>query len=98
MPEEDIPITFTGLRPGEKLYEELVGTAELIEPSGTPKINRLQRTRPVDEAALGRQLIVLRRAADEGNVADLTTTLQALVPSYTAYAGAVSGSERVNQQ
>jgi FlaA1/EpsC-like NDP-sugar epimerase len=98
VPDEDIPIAITGLRPGEKLYEELVGTAESIEPSGTPKINRLQRSQPVDKAALGSHLVVLRRAADDSNVAELTRTLQALVPSYTAYAGANGGSERADRR
>ena len=89
VPEQDIPITFTGLRPGEKLYEELVGIQESMEPSGMEKINRLQQAHPVDTASLDRQLAALRRCLAEESLGNnqcpcnLLAVLQELVPTYT---------------
>lgn len=40
IPEKDVKIEYTGLRPGEKLYEELYDTTETIEQTAHPKINR----------------------------------------------------------
>ena len=37
-PDVDIPIVFTGVRPGEKLFEELLGAEEGSEPTEHPKI------------------------------------------------------------
>ncbi|MGC8747106.1 MAG: polysaccharide biosynthesis protein [Candidatus Saccharicenans sp.] len=37
-PDVDIPIIFTGVRPGEKLFEELLGAEEGSEPTDHPKI------------------------------------------------------------
>ena len=89
VPEQDIPITFTGLRPGEKLYEELVGSEESVEPSGMEKINRLQRDHPVDAASLDRRLAELRRCVAEENLGGsqcqcgVLSVLRELVPTYT---------------
>ena len=38
VPEKDIKIVYTGLRPGEKLYEELLADRELTRPTHHPKI------------------------------------------------------------
>ena len=37
-PHDDIAIEFTGIRPGEKLFEELAGESERTRPTGHPKI------------------------------------------------------------
>ena len=41
VPDEDIKIEFTGLRPGEKLYEEPIHQAENVHPTNHPKLRRL---------------------------------------------------------
>jgi FlaA1/EpsC-like NDP-sugar epimerase len=89
VPDEEIPIVFTGLRPGEKLYEELVGNQESMEPSGVEKVNRLRRDQAVDAESLERHIAELRRCiADEhvsGSQCELTmlSALRDLVPTYT---------------
>ena len=48
--EADIGIEFTGLRPGEKLYEELLADDELTQATPHPKL-RIARSRPAADAA-----------------------------------------------
>jgi FlaA1/EpsC-like NDP-sugar epimerase len=82
VPEQDIPITFTGLRPGEKLYEELVGDKEFVEPSGVEKITRIKRDPPLDPEALHGHLAKLKQYATGGNLNALLRAMQELVPTY----------------
>ena len=42
IPDEEIPMTCIGVRSGEKLFEELVGVDEIIQPSGVEKICQVQ--------------------------------------------------------
>jgi len=84
VPEEEIPITFIGLRPGEKLHEELVGEGEVLEPSGVEHIYRVRSTAVPEPAWLMSHLAALEQAAIEGKTREVTALLCALVPSLRA--------------
>lgn len=51
-PDVDIPIVYSGLRAGEKLFEELLGAEEGTEPTSHAKIFRARNSRVRDEAEL----------------------------------------------
>jgi FlaA1/EpsC-like NDP-sugar epimerase len=77
----DIEIRFTGIRPGEKLYEELFFSAEQAVPTDHPKVLRARNARlPIGVTTVVNDLIV---AAQEGSGADeLRALLKRLVPDY----------------
>jgi len=82
VPEEEIPITFTGLRPGEKLYEELVGINETAGPSGVEKIHRVT-SRVAPDPDFFTALEGLEKHAADGDVAGVRRSLKVLIPEYT---------------
>jgi FlaA1/EpsC-like NDP-sugar epimerase len=53
-PGEDIPVVFTGTRPGEKLREELVADFERMESTEHPKVMRLRAQVEVTESEVRR--------------------------------------------
>jgi FlaA1/EpsC-like NDP-sugar epimerase len=77
VPDEEIPITFIGLRQGEKLYEELVGHGEDVAPSAVDKILRVTaRTPPREDFALS--IARIESAAADGNREEVLSGLRAL--------------------
>jgi FlaA1/EpsC-like NDP-sugar epimerase len=82
VPGKEIPIRFIGLRPGEKLYEELVGEGELAEPSGTERILRVRTTGSLDLQSLEERLTMLEAAGHLKNPAWMMGQLRELVPTY----------------
>jgi FlaA1/EpsC-like NDP-sugar epimerase len=82
VPEEEIPISFVGLRPGEKLHEELVGEDESLEPSGVEKILRVRPHVLSTVESLPEKLLELERLAIEGKSAALIDLLSEVVPTF----------------
>jgi len=84
-PDEDIPIEIIGLRPGEKLYEELITVGEGIVPTGHQKIMVL-RGLPSDGDKLRKQVQELLDLTDTFGDAAIKSKLQEIVPEYTPQA------------
>jgi FlaA1/EpsC-like NDP-sugar epimerase len=82
-PYEDIDVRFTGLRPGEKLAEELRGDDEKLAPTPHPGIRVLQNGRPPVWAEVEPGLRELERAAARDEAAPVRVWLHRLVPEYT---------------
>lgn len=62
-PEKDIKIEITGLRPGEKLYEELYSNDETVDTTSHEKI-LVVRSQEVDQIKLYKNLNILRNCLD----------------------------------
>jgi FlaA1/EpsC-like NDP-sugar epimerase len=77
-PDRDIPIEFIGVRPGEKLHEELWGVGEDAVPTAHTKILRCASA-PVDPAWLDDELAELERLVEAGETLDLVAKLGELV-------------------
>lgn len=86
-PDEDIAISFVGLRPGEKLYEELVGQEETIEPSIQEKIMKVTSSRPWTPYALMPLVAMLEQTAARQETDRVITLLHELVPTFIPTAG-----------
>jgi FlaA1/EpsC-like NDP-sugar epimerase len=81
-PYEDIDIRFTGLRPGEKLAEELRADGEHLGETDHPGLRVLQNGAPPRWQALEPQVRDLERAAARGDAAAVRAWLKRLVPEY----------------
>jgi FlaA1/EpsC-like NDP-sugar epimerase len=79
--EADVPITFTGMRPGEKLFEELTLDHEDVDTTTHRKIF-IGRDPHLDFEALGLTYRALRTSADEGSELGVRRGLKELVPTY----------------
>ena len=82
LPHEDIEIVFSGLRPGEKLFEELLIDGEGIMPTTHEKIRVLAAVQ-TDLALIGAELTGLCAMARESDITAVMQTLRRLVPEYT---------------
>lgn len=83
---QDIEIKFTGIRPGEKLREDLVATTEKKLPTRYPAIFRVQNHRQLDTSAFRRQVDNLITRARRGDRLGTQKGLRELARHYQAEA------------
>jgi FlaA1/EpsC-like NDP-sugar epimerase len=81
VPYEDVDIEFTGLRPGEKLYEEISCPDELTRPTYHEKIRIFQQTQP-EWLAMVEWVERLRVLLDQRSEDAVLAHLRYLVPEY----------------
>ena len=80
-PEEDVDIRFTGLRPGEKLYEELFHGQEPPRPTQFPGL-LMATPRTADPALVGRAIDEIAASSRAGNTRAALAQLSRLVPEF----------------
>src|SRR5690606_4955841 len=85
---KDIKIVFSGLRPGEKLYEELLATAELTLPTHHEKISIAKvRTYPYDDAnkSIGDLIAVAKSKNNEAVVRKMKEIVPEFISKNSIY-------------
>ena len=80
-PGEDMDIVFTGIRPGEKLFEELRTAGEDIEPTVHPKV-LVWRSKPVELAKVNEVIAELETLANSTDRGKIVATIRRLVAEY----------------
>ena len=81
VPNKDIPIIFTGLRPGEKLFEELLMDEEGLKSTGNKKIfigNQIE----INEEELLAKLDRLRKVSEKNDSESTVAILADIVPTF----------------
>jgi FlaA1/EpsC-like NDP-sugar epimerase len=82
IPYEDIKIEFSGLRPGEKLYEELFNDSERSVPSSHEKLRIAIPEKIPHMSALEKHISQLKDIISNNTVKDVIPLIQQIVPNY----------------
>lgn len=83
VPFKDIEIKFTGLRPGEKLYEELLNDLENTITTHHEKI-MIAKVRENDFELVKKEIITLSKALDSHNNLDIVRQMKVMVPEFVS--------------
>jgi len=82
IPQEEIPLKFIGLRPGEKLQEDLVGSDEVARPTPVDRILHVEPRLAPDLSGLGSEVAALEQFAQSGDQSAVLKKLHEIVPTY----------------
>ncbi|OJT94823.1 MAG: hypothetical protein BGN82_03715 [Alphaproteobacteria bacterium 65-7] len=88
-PDIDIKIDVVGLRPGEKLYEEVVHTEESVVPTQIQSVLKLV-PRTSDLRIVRQQVLEFRQACTNSDVSRVLRLLKVSVPEYRSDTDALS--------
>ena len=77
----NIEIKFSGLRDGEKLYEEVLNDKEITMPTFHEKI-KIAKVREYDYDEVNKQILELIKTADEADDMTIVAGMKAIVPEY----------------
>ncbi len=80
-PGKDIKISYTGLRPGEKLYEEVLSSAENTDPTSHERIS-IARVRQVDYEEISTAFQEILEAARRFDVEPMVRAMKRAVPEW----------------
>ena len=95
VPDKEIPITFIGLRPGEKLYEELVGQDEELDSSGVEMIMKVRPSHVPNLTILEEKISALEHLAQLGKSRDVIQLFHEIVPAFQPFKAFRDERERV---
>ncbi len=85
-PERDLEIAFTGIRPGEKLYEEILTAGEGVNATSHERIF-IARPEEVDAARLERFLWLVSQPGWRADVQGVTEALRLVLPDFRVEKG-----------
>lgn len=77
----DIPIQYIGLRPGEKLHEELIAETDDEKPTEYPSVKLIRRT-GLSESGINQLLTEIRQSMDSSDNKKMKATLQNAILNY----------------
>ncbi|HWR71938.1 MAG TPA: nucleoside-diphosphate sugar epimerase/dehydratase, partial [Nitrospirota bacterium] len=92
-PERDIKIVFTGLRPGEKMYEELLTESEEVTSTLHEKI-KVVKTNPIDWPPLLAKIEKLLDSLRGGHGSEIMENIKTIVPDYQPEQGGPDSQEQ----
>lgn len=81
VPDKDIEIKYTGLRPGEKLYEEVLSNEENTIPTSNQKI-KIAKVREYSYAEICETFDSLKKLSENGDVMGTVRMMKMTVPEY----------------